>query len=338
MIRLGLAVPIVGFGLQRSLDVAAHAESLGFDDLWTTEVTSHDAFALQSAVAARTTTIRLGIGLVPAFTRAPGLIAMAAATLQHISGGRAILGVGASNRQLVEGRLGGRYQPPTAYLRELVDVLGLMATGERVDYAGRFIEVTGFRLGLGATELPIMLGGMGPRMVKLAGEIADGLLTHLVSADQLRTAVEWMRAGAGTAGRGFMPELVARVPVSIGAGGTDRDVMFTRYLISYIHDPAYNRSLRAQGFGAVLDRLEAARRAGGGDEDLAVMSRELRGALIAAGRADTVLRLLRSHVESGATTLVIALASAAADPVKREAEIVHAIEEVARRRAELEAA
>lgn len=337
MIRLGLTLPIAGLDLRRSVEMAVRAEQLGYDDLWTTEVMSHDAFALHAAVAARTSTVRLGIGLVSAFTRAPGTIAMAAATLQQISGGRAVLGIGASNRRLVEDGLGGRYQRPVEYIRELVEVLQLMTTGERIEYRGERIEVAGFKLGLGPTETPIMLGALGPRMVRLVGEVADGLLTHLVTAEALDDALVQVRAGAREAGRDPATEVVCRVPVVIGEGDRATDLMFTRYLMSYVYDPAYRASLKRQGFADSLAGFDAARKSEDRVGAAAEAGGQLRRAFAAVGPLEVVMARLGEYASHGATALVIAPASAAPDRRERELEIVRTIEEIASRRSDLDA-
>ncbi|MER6175056.1 LLM class flavin-dependent oxidoreductase [Streptosporangium sp. NPDC001681] len=190
--------------------VARLAEEAGFDTVWITEdYCERGAFALAGAIAAVTGRIRVGIGVVNPWTRHPALIAMELAALEEISGGRAILGLGASNSRWMTDRLGIPFDRPIGRLAEAVDIVRAMMTGERVDHRGEHFRVSA---GLSFTPPrrtpPIVLGVKGPRALALAAERADGLLLSILSSAPYVASVR-ERVGAGV-------ELAAYVGLSVG--------------------------------------------------------------------------------------------------------------------------
>lgn len=164
--------------------VAGLAEDAGFDTVWITEdYCERGAFALAGAIAAVTGRIRVGVGVVNPWTRHPALIAMELASLEEISGGRAVLGLGASNSRWMTDRLGIPFDRPIGRLAEAVDIVRAMMTGERVDFRGEHFRVSA---GLAFTPTrrtpPIVLGVKGRRALALAAERADGLLLSILSS------------------------------------------------------------------------------------------------------------------------------------------------------------
>ncbi len=169
-------------------DQIATAERLGFDSMWTSEAYGSDALTPLAWWGAATTTLRLGTAIAQMSARTPTATAMAAMTLDHLSGGRFVLGLGASGPQVVEGWYGQAYPRPLARTREYVDIVRQTIARERpVTYDGEFYTLpraggTGLGKALKATvhplrsDIPIMLGAEGPKNVALAAEIADGWL------------------------------------------------------------------------------------------------------------------------------------------------------------------
>jgi len=210
--------------------IVAEAERLGLDSVWTAEAYGSDALLPLAWYAAGTSKVRLGTNILQMSARTPAATAMAALTLDHLSGGRFVLGIGASGPQVVEGWYGQPYPKPLARTREYVDILRkIFARQEPVEYPG-----THYRLpydggtGLGKplkstvhplrTDLPIFLAAEGPKNVALAAEIADGWLPFLFSprADAFyRTALQegFARPGARRQRESF--EVAAFVPVVI---------------------------------------------------------------------------------------------------------------------------
>ena len=205
------------------------AERLGLDSLWTAEAYGSDALTPLAWWGARTRRLRLGTSIVQISARTPAATAMAAITLDHLSGGRFILGLGASGPQVVEGWYGQPFPRPLARTREYVAIIrAILARQERVTFSGEHYTLpypggTGLGKPLRSTvhplraDLPIMLGAEGPKNVAMTAEIADGWLPFLYSPhhdEHYRVALD-----EGFARRGGRPahfEVVGSVPVVVG--------------------------------------------------------------------------------------------------------------------------
>ncbi len=172
------------------------SERLGYDSLWVTERYFHEeTAALLGFLAAGTERIGLGVGVVNPYTRPPALLAMTAATLDRLSGGRLVLGLGRSERDVIEGALGIPYGSPRERLREAVEAVRALLAGDAVD---------GVRLALtpSSERVPIYVAAIGPRALRLAGAVADGVVLNAYApAAYVRRAVDEVRDGAREAGR-----------------------------------------------------------------------------------------------------------------------------------------
>ena len=190
---------------QQLSEYARLAERAGFDSLWVTERYFHEeTFSLLGFLAAKTQRIKLGLGVANPYTRNPALLAMAAATLDRICGGRFLLGLGRSDRPLIEGRLGIPYGEPRSTLRESVVLIRDLLGGQVVNSSdGRFQMVdVGLAIRPVQERVPIYLAAIGPRALRLAGAVADGvLLNAYVSAAYVRYAVSVVRQAARDSGR-----------------------------------------------------------------------------------------------------------------------------------------
>jgi F420-dependent oxidoreductase-like protein len=200
------------------------AERLGFDSVWTAEAYGSDAFTPLAWWGSRTERLRLGTGIVQLSARTPTATAMAALTLDHLSGGRVILGLGASGPQVVEGWYGQPYPKPLARTREYIDIVRrVLARGEPLEHHGEFYDVPlqgGAGLGkpLKSTvhpvraDLPIFLAAEGPKNVALAGEIADGWLPLFFAPKEdgfYRSCLAEGFAASGEAGKAERFEVVS---------------------------------------------------------------------------------------------------------------------------------
>src|SRR5262245_13999837 len=160
------------------------AERLGVDCVWTAEAWGHDAVTPLAFMAARTSRIRLGTGIMQAGTRTPALIAMTAMSLAAMSDDRFILGLGVSGPQVIEGWHGLRFERPVLRMRETVDIVRRAIRGERLEYHGAVYELPlsggeGKALRSAAKprpDIPVYLATLSPRSLEMTGEIADGWL------------------------------------------------------------------------------------------------------------------------------------------------------------------
>ena len=258
---------------------AVTAEAEGFGSAWMTHMTRGvDALTTLALAASLTSRIDLGVGVVPTYPRHPHALAQQAATVQALAGGRLTLGVGVSHRPVVEGQLGLSYARPAEHLREYLSVLVPLLRDGSVSFEGNHYTVDGGFSVPGTAPVDVLVGGMGPRTVDVAGRYADGLVTWLagrrVVAEEIAPA---LRAAASDAGRPA-PRLVVALPVCVSA---DPDAaraaaatVFARYegLANYQHLLARQDDARPADLALVGDEdavaAQAARVADAGATEL----------------------------------------------------------------------
>jgi F420-dependent oxidoreductase-like protein len=190
-------------------DYVVEAERLGVDSLWSAEAWGHDAATPLAFMAARTSRIRLGTGIMQAGTRTPALLAMTAMSLNAMSGGRFNLGLGVSGPQVIEGWHGIRFERPVQRMREIVEIVRRATRGERLAYKGKIYELPlpggeGKALRSAAKpqpDIPIYLATLSPKSLEMTGEIADGWLGTSFMPEHARVFFDHLEAGAARAGR-----------------------------------------------------------------------------------------------------------------------------------------
>lgn len=205
MARLGM---VLYHGIDNGPELKEYgrlAEEAGFDSLWVTERYFHEeTFSLLGFLAAATHTIKLGVGVVNPYTRHPALLAMASATLDRLCGGRFMLGLGRSERFVIQDRMGIPYTRPRATLEEAVTLIRELLSGTRLTTheAHYRLRHVGLAIEPMQPRLPIYLAAIGPKALRLAGAVADGvLLNAYVPTAYVQYAVEEVRHAAMEAGR-----------------------------------------------------------------------------------------------------------------------------------------
>ncbi len=192
------------------LAFAVEAERLGYDSVWTAEAYGSDAATVLAWLAGGTTKIKLGSAIFQIPARSAAMTAMTAATIDTISGGRMLLGIGTSGPQVAEGWHGQRFARQLQRTREYVAVLRLALARERVEFHGETLELPlpdgpgkALKLMIAPVQdrIPIYLAAIGPKNTELAGEIADGWLPAFFSPEHVSDVRELLEAGAARAGR-----------------------------------------------------------------------------------------------------------------------------------------
>lgn len=200
----------VGFGLpgqpsaRDMMGLANRAEELGVDSVWLTETRfTRDAITTAAAVAAATSRVRIGTAVTNPFTRGAVLTAVTFATLDELAEGRLIFGFGPGSPHILR-RQGFGFDLPLTRMREHIDVVRQLLTGERISYEGQTVSIDGVALDFQPYRptIPLYLGVTGPKALDAAAEIADGLILNgFVSADYSRRAIERVHARAADVGR-----------------------------------------------------------------------------------------------------------------------------------------
>ncbi len=292
----------------RSIDDAVArvrlAESLGYDTAYVTHINGRDALTVLTIYACNTERIRLGTGVVPIYTRTPATMAQEAATIDEISGGRLNLGLGVSHRPVVEGWHGQRIDKPVSEMREYTSIVRAILHGQTPPEGAKWR--TSFALGgIGPfPDLPIYMAGLSQNMLRLAGEIADGVILWLCNPGYIRdVVVPAVREGRQKAGRpleGF--DIVAAVP---SARTDDVDAAYAtqrRDLIPYFGLPFYRAMIERSGFEADIAAFDAAAASGDGAAMAGAISDGFLETLTAVGDEQAVRAGVQRYVDAGATS------------------------------------
>ena len=248
------------------IDLVEIAEGVGFGAFWKGESNSTDPLVLISAAAGRTKTIKLGTAIYHIYGRSPVTLGIQSATLQDLSGGRLLLGLGVANKSIA-GWHGGVFDRPLKRAREYVEIVRKVAAGERVEYEGEIYQ-TGKRFQLSwkpsYPNVPIYLAGLGPQMTKLVGKIADGVVINMATPAKIREIAARVREGAREAGRDPSKiEIIAKSRVSLNP---DRALVRSRLrqvLTFYNIADHYSDMLRGMGFESEVNAIQAAFQKGG---------------------------------------------------------------------------
>lgn len=252
--RIGLYVStLAATALGDTLAQFAAAEAHGLHTAWTGQLFDGDALTLLALAAQRTERIELGTWVLPAQPRHPVTLAIQARTVQVASRGRLLLGIGASHPEIVEKRLGLSHAAPARHMREYLDVLRPLLSGEAVDHRGEHYAVT-LRLPEPAPPPPaLFLAALGPAMLRLAGEQADGVALWLAGPRFVEQhALPSVRAGARVRNR-ELPRLACGLPVAVARDDARSRASAEAFLARSAKLPAYRKVLEKSGHASAAD-------------------------------------------------------------------------------------
>ncbi len=298
-----------GLGIDVGLAMARAARDAGCSSFWTAETVGTEAFATLGAVAAGVGGLDLGTGVLALQLRTPQVAAMGAATLQALAPDRdVLLGVGISSPVVVGRWHGAEYgSRPVAQVREFLELTAACLSGEGVTYDGDFYRADRFRLGIRFSDRrpKLVLGALNRRMLRLAGELADGVLLNYLPASAVPWCVEQIRAGEGFAQRGPGS---CRIHAYVHVGVCDPDAarpLGRKDLFSYAVVDAYARAFERAGFADEVAALRAAHRSGDREAAVAAVSDRMVDAIDICGDADHVARAVQAYRDAGVDDPVI---------------------------------
>jgi F420-dependent oxidoreductase-like protein len=303
------------------LKLAVEAERLGYASAWAAEAYGSDAVTVLSWVAGQTSRIELGSGVLQIPARTPAMTAMTAATLDMLSGGRFLLGLGVSGPQVSEGWHGVRFGKPLARTREYVEIVNLALSRRRVRYEGEHYVLPlpdgpGKALHLMVhpvrDHVPLYLAAIGPKNLELTGEIADGWLGVLVSSDHAGDQLAHIAAGRERVGRdmtGF--DVCAYVPLSVGEDVTACAVPVRPYTALYVggmgsrEQNFYNNLAVRMGYGEQAAVVQDRYLARDYDGAAAAVPAELVDQTSLLGPVPRVAERIAAFAAAGVTTLAV---------------------------------
>ena len=321
--KLGVHIGYWGLGLTREdqLAIVQEAERLDYDSVWTAEAYGSDAATILGWIAGLTTKIKIGSAIFQMPARSPAMTAMTAATLDQLSDGRMLLGIGSSGPQVSEGWHGVRFGSQLARTREYIEVVRKALARERLEYSGEHHVLPlpngpgkALKLTIATVQerIPIYLAAIGPKNTALAGEIADGWIPTLVSPEHLPDLRASLEEGAAKANRSLddfdiAPTVNVYVSDDIEKG---RDVM-RPFIALYVGGMGsrdknfYNNLVQRYGFEDAAKRVQDLYLEGKRDEAMAALPDELIDLVSLNGPADKVRDRLRVYREAGVGTLGI---------------------------------
>jgi len=312
-----------GFGLgpQDQLDVVQEAERLGYDSVWTAEAYGSDAATVLAWLAAGTSRIRLGSAIFQMPGRSAAMTAMTAATIDQLSGGRMILGIGSSGPQVAEGWHGQRFAHQLQRTREYVEVVRRALARERLVYEGETLALPlpdgpgrPLKLMIAPVQerIPILLAAIGPRNTALAGEIADGWLPTFFSPEHVGGLRALLQEGADRAGRsleGF--QIVPSVGLAVSEDHAAARDLMRPMLALYVGGMGsraqnfYNQLVRRYGFEDAAREVQDLYLEGRKDEAAAALPDELIDMVSLCGPPGAVRERLDAFRDAGVGTLAV---------------------------------
>lgn len=291
-----------GRSLPEAVERVRLAESLGYEAAYVTHLAGRDALQVSMAYALSTERIAVGTGVVPIYSRTPATMAQEAATIHDASGGRMRLGIGVSHRPVVEHWHGQTIDRPVTEMREYAAIVRAILAGEPPPQGEKWRSAFALA-GLGPfPELPVYVAALSPNMLRLAGEVADGVVLWLCNPNYIRdVVVPCVREGRERAGKaldGF--DIVAAVP---SAATDDRDAAWAamrRDLLPYFGLPFYRAMLERSGFEADVAGYDAA--AGDPQAMGAAIGAGFLEVLTAVGDEAQVRAGIQRYLDAGATS------------------------------------
>jgi F420-dependent oxidoreductase-like protein len=321
--KLGLAVGYWGLGLtsEDQLNLVRAAEDAGWDSVWAAEAYGSDTATVLAWLASQTSKIKIGSGIFQMPGRSPAMTAMTAATLDILSNGRMILGIGTSGPQVAEGWHGQRFGKQIQRTREYVEILRSTLARKRLEYDGDIYHLPlpdgpgkALKLMISPVQerIPIYLAAIGPNNTKLAGEVADGYMPFIFAPERVADARALLEEGAARNGRslnGF--DIAPTVNVSIGDDVEKAWDTMRPILALYIGGMGsreknfYNQAVQRLGFEDVAREVQDLYLDGKKQEAAEALPGELIDKITLCGPADRIRDRLDAYRDAGVGTMVV---------------------------------
>jgi probable F420-dependent oxidoreductase len=298
-----MTIPLPGPLHAQRERIVALAE-MGFTDVWTAESDAGDGLTPLALASVWEPRLRLGTAILPAYTRAPALMAQSAATLADAAPGRFVLGIGSSSNVIVERWNGVPFEEPYKKVRDMVRFLRDAFTGQKVTQKYDTFEIQGFRLGIRPQQTPpIVVAALREGMLRMAGREADGAITNWLAPGDVPQVAAAVAEGAGGAER----ELIARIFVCPSENAEVVRAGARRAIAAYMNVPVYAAFQEWLGRGEALADMWGAWKAGDRQQALAEIPDSVVDDLVIHGSPATCRARIEEYFDNGVTTSSLAL-------------------------------
>lgn len=316
--RVSMVVFWMGVSRKETVRAAEIADEAGMDSIWIPEAWGYDQVPLLTEIALRTKRLRIATGIMNCFSRSPGVVAMTAATLDDISEGRFILGLGTSGKNVIEGLHGIPFEKPLQRLREYVEIVRLLLAGERLakHHGEIFPSLRPFKLVYppASRKVPIYIASLARKSVQMAGEIADGWLPAFWPVHLYPEGLGWIAEGAAISGRDPKEVDVAPFMGTVVNDDLETAKSIARWPIGFYlggMGKFYSQMLTRAGFGPEVERVKKLYDEGKRDEAFAAVDDKLIEATSAVGSMDAVRAKLDVFRAAGVTNPIVGYPSGA---------------------------
>jgi probable F420-dependent oxidoreductase len=312
--RYGITFPFDGIPLLDQRPIIESLPDLGYTDLWSAESNGMDGFTPLALASVWAPSLRLGVAIIPAYTRGPATLAMSAATMAAAAPGRFVLGIGTSSNVIVERWNSTPFDKPYQKVRDTLRFLKASMGGEKVTEEYETFSIKGFRMGFTPPEPPtVLVAALREGMLRLAGREADGAITNWLAPQDVPQIAKHLAEG------GPDKELAARIFVAPTADADTARAVGRFAIAAYLTVPVYRAFHEWLGRGEMMQAMQDAWAAGDRKAALEAIPDELVDALVVHGDFDACRARVQEYVDSGITTPVLAVLPVgveAADAVK----------------------
>ena len=312
--RVGVSAVVSSDG---DVEFVRQCERIGATSVWVPEAWGYDALTPLARLAGVTSTLRLATGIVQVGARSPAMLAMQAMSVQRMSGGRLVLGLGSSGPRIMQAWHGVPFRKPVATMRETIEIVRQIARGDRLDHHGEVYDLPPDGSGRGIRSMappvdpiPMVIAALGPRNLELTGEIADGWLGNAFMPEHAGVFLDPIRTGCARAGRTIdQLDLVMPVAVEVTddpeeAGRRHADgYAFTIGAMGAPGKNFYNRVFSAQGYGDDIAAVYALWQAGKRAEAAARVPFDIGFKTNLLGPREVIRERIRLYRDAGITTL-----------------------------------
>ena len=290
-------------------ELSSQAEKNGFEAVWVPEGGGRDSLTSLATIAMKTDAVKLGTGILPIFARTPTNTAMGAAGMAAVSDGRFLLGLGVGHAPTVESRDGIPFNQPMTRMRETIQIIKALLSGEEVNFTGKQFKITGASMGAATpkTKVPIYIAALGPQMLEMVGELADGVLMNWTAVDYLGEAIGHIKRGAEKAGRDPNEiDIAGYVRVAVGDNLTESRDSLRRQVARYASNPFYRNFFAQTGFDKEMSAAAAALADGNLDKAADSITEEMQDQVAIVGTVEECRAALEKRRAAGLQLPVIA--------------------------------